>query len=198
MHKKFMTSMLVLGSMCTGAIYAESEENLIPKLHHHHHDQEHLGYAVLSNQAAVTNGDNILWAPFSGGASSHIGVDGAGNITLDSPGKYIVQYTVRVTRSPFNGTAVASLQLQQTVGGVPTNINTATITNATFIDGVTNNEPQSDTQITAYAFIEVTGNGDKVINLRAVFDDESNLSIPAASGLDANAQMIILQVREHH
>jgi hypothetical protein len=151
-------------------------------------------YAVLSNQVAVFDGDNIPWTPASvGNTSAGITVDGAGFITLPTSGLFLVQYTVRLTRSPVNGTNGAIVQLQQTVAGVPTNITQASINSNTSIDGVDNLEPESQPQITGYALINVTSATNNVLNL-AINLNGSNISIPAASGIDANAQLTILQI----
>ena len=171
--------------------YSEIEEygfEVVEKSHHHN-------YAVLSNQAAVTSGENIPWSPASSTVSSRISVDGLGNITLPKKGLFLVQYTVRLTKSPFNGTATATVQLQQTVSGTPTNISEAAVTTNTSIDGLTNPQPESQTQLTGYALVNVTSTRNNVINLAVSITPSSNISIPQASGTDANAQLVILQLK---
>lgn len=153
-------------------------------------------YAVLSNQAAVTDDSNVLWLENNPDNifTSGISVDtSTGNITLPRHGVFLVTYTVRITRTPFDGTSVATAQLQQTSGGIPTNISQPAVTNYTQIDGVTNTVPQTDSQIVGFAIITTDGSLNNVINLRVFLD--TNLTVPSTSGTDANAQLTIVQLR---
>lgn len=192
MFRKTLASLLFLGfSLYAGSVSADQKS-----CHHHNdHNRSHVlrDYAVLSNQVAVTDGTNVTWAPLPNAISSGISVDSLGRITLPT-GLYLVEYTVRLSRTPVSDTSTVVTQLQQTVGGIPTNIAQAAVTSNTAIDGVTNSEPASQTQITGYAIIEVTSSTNNIINL-AVDITGSQLSIPAASGVDANAQMFILQLK---
>jgi hypothetical protein len=81
------------------------------------------------------------------------------------------------------------------VAGTFTNINESTITSNTSIDGISVGIPLSQTQISGYALVNVTTSTNNVIGLAVSITPISNLSIPAASGTDANAQLAILQLR---
>lgn len=167
------------------------------KKHHSHESQDNrlANYAVLSNQVAVSDGENIPWSPSATTISEGISVDGLGRIRLPHPGLYLIEYTVRLTKSPFEGTATATVQLQQTISpNNPVNITQSTVTSNTSVDGLSNDVPESQTQITGYALINVSKSSNSVINL-AVSITGGNLAIPATSGIDANAQMVILQLR---
>jgi len=198
MFNKFLASLVLGFSLHTGLASAAMEAvDPANTLSSHHHESYTYGlrnYAVVSNQVAVTTGENIPWSPASGTISSGITVDGAGNITFSKVGLYLVQYTVRLQKSPFNGTSTAVVQLQQTVSGTPENITQAAITNNVSNDGLTAAQPESQTQITGFAIVNVTSSSNNVINL-AVTITGSNLAIPAASGMDANAQLTILQIQ---
>ena len=161
-------------------------------LSHKHHRHDGKSYAVLSNQVAVSSGNQIPWSPVVG-TSHDIFVDALGNITLPK-GLFLVQYTVRINKTPYAGTTTATVQLQQTVLGVPTNINQPAITENISVDLVTENAPVSQTQITGYAFIKVTSASNNVLDLFVTLDNAS-LTIPAASGVDANAQIAIIQIQ---
>ncbi len=160
---------------------------------HHHRRSGLRNYAVFSNQLAVTTGENITWSQASSENTSDISVDGSGNVTLPIHGVYLVQYTVRVTKSPSAGTSTAVAQLQQTVAGTPTNISQAVVTNNVSFDGVTVDVPESQLQITGSALIHTTSTDNNVINL-AITITGGNLAIPDTTGTDANAELIILQL----
>lgn len=154
-------------------------------------------YAVFSSQAEVLTGNNFLWNAGSQSIPEQIYVDNNGFITLPYLGNYLIQYTVRINKTPFDGTATATVQLQQTFDGVPTNIGIPAITSNTTVDGVTAGVPSSQTQITGYALIHTSSESenafDNVINLVATLSN-SSVTIPATSGLDANAQITIIQL----
>ncbi len=151
-------------------------------------------YAVLTNQAEVISGDNILWAETpTSNLSSGISFNATtGSITLPTSGLFLVQYTVRFTRTPYDGTSIATAQLQQTVAGTPTNITQPAITTYLGIDGTTGDIPQSNALATGYALVSVTSSTNNTLNLVATFDD--NATLPATTGTDANAQIVILQL----
>lgn len=213
MYRKFLASLLFLGcSLQSGMAVADTEAfdqaniDVSSYKHRHHHSSHHhssshhahplANFAVLSNQVAVVTGTNIPWSPLPDTISSGIVVDSTtGSITLPPfPGLFLVEYTVRITKTPFTGTAIATVQLQQTVFGIPTDIPQAAITSNTSVDRVTDVVPQSDTQITGFALIAVTSSVNNVINLLVTITG-GNITIPATSGTDANAQMTILQLR---
>jgi len=151
-------------------------------------------YAVLSNQAAVTDGEKIVWSSSSNVATPHVVLHDSGDISLLIPGEYLVQYTVRLTKTPFSGTATVVTQLQQTVSGVSSNISQSAVTTNSAIDGITDSGPSSQTQITGFAVISTTSSLDNTINLTVAITGE-NLTIPVTTDLDANAQLMILQLR---
>lgn len=168
--------------------------------HHHHHSRGIRNYAVLANQSAVTTGEIIPWTsstisagavPPAASAGDPISVDVLGNITLPI-GVFLVEYTVRINKTPFDGTSTAVAQLQQTVSGVPTNIAQPAITTNTSIDGITAGVPESQTQITGVAIITVTSTSNNVIDLLVTLSGGD--TIPAATGTDANAELVIIQL----
>ena len=120
-------------------------------------------------------------------------MDGSGLITLPTSGIFLVQYTVRFDKSPFNGTSTAVVQLQQTVAGVLANVTQPTVTNNNSNDGVTAAQPASQVQVSGYALITTTSSTNNTLALGVTITG-SNLSVPAASGIDANAQFTILQL----
>lgn len=195
MLKKLFTSLLCLSFLNGICVASENTRlnNAIKKHRSSENDDNRLAhYAVLANQAPVSDG-NIPWAPQISTISKGINVNSSGFITL-KPGLYLIEYTVRLTKSPFDGTATATVLLQQTVSYSSTNIAQSAITTNTSVDGVSSCEPTSQTQITGYALIKVTKLSNNTINL-VVSISGDNLSIPAASGTDANAEMVILQLR---
>lgn len=148
-------------------------------------------YAVLSNDAAVGSGQNILWAAtpatnFSAGITNV-----AGSIILPV-GIFLVQYSVRFTVTPFAGSSTGTAQLQQTVAGVPTNITQPAIINNAEIDGITDGFPSSERLVTGYAFIMVTSAANNALNM--VITVGTNITLPLATAPDANSQMVILQL----
>lgn len=151
-------------------------------------------YGVLTNQATVVSGNNILWAATpAGNLSAGIVVNtSTGNITLPTTGLFLVEYTVRFTRAPYEGTSTAIAQLQQTIAGTPTNITQSAITQNVAVDGLTFAIPQSNPLVTGWALIRVTSTANNVINLQLSYG--GNDTFPVASGVDANAQMMILQL----
>ncbi len=155
-----------------------------------------LQYAVFSNQAAIVSGNNVLFSPLTlDSSSAGISIDSAGNITLPARrGVYLVQYTVRVDEAPFTGTSTVTLQLQQTISGVATNILQPAVTSTFTNDLTTSTTPAQQTQLTGYAVIHVTGSSDNVINLTATITG-GGVVIPSTTGLDANAQILIQQIR---
>lgn len=192
MLKKLLASLMLL--TCTlqandSKIDNDSGHSLIEKARHC------LQYGVFSNQVAIDSGSNILWSPATLDSSSDcISVDNAGFITLPARrGVYLVQYTVKVSESEFAGTSSATVQLQQTNLGISTNILQPAVTSTSRIDLVTSSPPESQTQITGYAVIRVTGALDNVINLTATFT--GSYFMLATTGTDANAQIMIQQIR---
>jgi len=153
-----------------------------------------INYAVLSNQATVATGANVLWAATPvGNISGAITLNPAtGSITLPT-GLFLVEYTVRFTKTPFEGTATAVAQLQQTVASVPTNITQPAITTTTSVDGISDAIPSSNDLVSGWALVTVTGATNNAINLVVSYD--GNDSLPATAGVDANAQLSIVQLR---
>jgi hypothetical protein len=152
----------------------------------HHHSFS----TVLVNQAAVTNGDNVLWAETPNqNLVSGISIDNLGNVTLPN-GKYLIASKVRLTRTPFDGTSVATIQLQQTLGGTATNVNQPTINTDTAVDGITDAVPQRSAFLSSSAVITVTDSTNNVINLLVSLGDAA-VTIPSTSGADANAELVI-------
>ena len=159
-------------------------------------------YAVLTNQAAIAesvSGETVLWgATAAGDLSADISVDtSTGAITLPTSGTFFIEYSVRLDRYPPNGdpgTSLAIAQLQQTIAGTSTDISQPAITNNLDVDEITSGQtvPASERQITGYALIQVTSAANKVLDL--VVTVTNNASVPATSGTDANAQMLILQI----
>lgn len=150
-------------------------------------------YAVLSNQAAVTTGGAVLWAA-SDPTSISSGIvlnSGTGTVTLPR-GTFLVQYTVRFTRAPFDGTATATAQLQQTAAGVLANIGQPAIVNDTATDGITDAIPSTPILITGNAIINVTSSSNDMIALFVVPADNNAPTV--ATGTDANAQLTIHQL----
>jgi len=150
-------------------------------------------YAVLSNQLEVLNCQNILWNFVDQSIPEDIYVDECGYIILPYSGNFLVQYTVRINKSPNDGSATARVQLQQTFEGEPSNIDAPAITHNISVDTVDAAVPGSQFQITGYALIRTTSCEDNVINLKVHLSDES-LTIPATSCHDANAQISIVQL----
>jgi len=151
-------------------------------------------YAILTNQATIDSGTNILWAETpAANLSSGISFDPTtGLVTLPTSGLFLVQYTVRFTRTPFDGTSVATAQLQQTISGTPVDITQPAIVNFVGIDGISDVIPSSDVLVTGYALVTVTSSANNVINLITFYDN--NTTLPAATAADANAEMVILQL----
>ena len=183
-------------STASDSLTQTSEESLNACYYGHKKSHRSYGlrsYALFSNQVQVLSGTNVPWSPTTDvNNSPSITVDPIGNITLPDSGTFLVQYTVRLTKTPFNGTSTATVQLQQTLSGVPTNITQSAITSNTSIDGLSSEQPSSQTQIVGYAIVQ-TGSASNVINL-AVNITGGNLTIPPASGIDANAEIVILQL----
>lgn len=197
MFKKFLPVLLLAGFSLQADMVPPELENINPMAHHSgssssHHHHGIRTYAAFSNQAAVITGENIPWT-INSFSSAGFSVDGTGDITLPKTGIYLVQYTVRLTRTPFDGTSTATVQLQQTVSGVPTNITQSSVTSNTSIDGITDDVPESQTQITGYALVNVTATTNNVLNL-AVTLTGGGVTIPATTGLDANAELVILHL----
>lgn len=190
MLKKLLASLMLLTCTLQANDLQNDDNALIEKARHC------LQYGVFSNQVEIVSGSNILWSPATLDSSSNcLSVDNAGFITLPArPGVYLVQYTVRVTESPFTGTSTATVQLQQTNLGLSTNILQPAVTSTFRTDLVTSSTPTSQTQITGYAVIRVTGAFDNVINLTATLTG-SNIFIASTTGTDANAQIMIQQIR---
>jgi|JI9StandDraft_2_1071091.scaffolds.fasta_scaffold216872_1 hypothetical protein len=184
MFKKFFTILLLTGYSLHGGLFNPSPSPQGSGIRN---------YAVLSNQAEITDGNNVLWSSPVNIATSRITVDNSGYITLQRPGTYLVQYAVKVTKSPSNGTATAVVQLQQTASGVSTNIAQPAMTTHTWIDGIDVNIPQSDSEIVGWSIVNVTSSSNNTINL-AISLTGTNIEIPATTGLDANAQLLILNL----
>ena len=161
-------------------------------------------YAVFTNQQAVgdttvTESTNNI--PWDGGNllnSPQIVVGSNGNITIQKPGIYYVQYTVRVDQDltppgslPLTSTATA--QLMQTVNGSPMAIpQHAVIKNSSEVSTDFTEDATFETQITGWALIRVLSSSNNVISLAITLT--GNSSIPQASGDDANAEIVFLQV----
>jgi hypothetical protein len=179
---------LTVGGSVRACSFITPEGPLVPGI---------LNYAVLSNQAAVTSGNNVLWASTSNSnVSSDISINTTtGAVTLPTSGLFLVTYTVRINRTPFASTDIFTVQLQQTVAGVPTNISQAAVTSSAATDGITDPVPVSQAQVTGYALINVTSAANNALNLLITIDQPGSITIPATSGTDANAQMVILQIQ---
>lgn len=151
-------------------------------------------WAVLTNQAAVGDGDNVLWAATpAGNISPGITVDPAtGIITLPTSGIFLVQYSVQFDKTPFNGSSVGIAQLQQTVAGTPTDLTQATIQGIGATDTVAAATPLSSEEVTGYALITTTSTLNNVINL--VISFSNGITFPFSTSDVANAQMTILQL----
>lgn len=149
-------------------------------------------YAVLSNQAALTvdDTDTVLWAATTENRlSSGITVDNiTGDITLPTTGIFLVQYSVRLNRTPFNGDSNVTVQLLQ--AGLASQV---AITQNNSADGVTQAEPASQTEVTGYALVIVTSSLNNTIRLDVTLP-AGGATVPAATLNDANAQMTILQL----
>lgn len=156
-------------------------------------------YAVLAHQDFISpldafNAYTFVWPSNLINISSGISVDNAGNITLPIQGLFLVQYTVKISLSPFNSVRSAVIQLQQTVAGTPTNIDQSAITtNSSTADTDSSIDPQRETQITGYALISTSSNQNNVLSLTVTLAG-NNIKIPLATGLDANAQLMIMQI----
>jgi hypothetical protein len=151
-------------------------------------------YAVLSNQAAVASASSVLWAASSATSISPGVVLNTANGSLTLPfGTYLVQYSVRFNKTPFDGTTTATAQLQQTVAGVMTNIGQAAIVDNTAVDAVPGAlTPVSQTVFTGQAIVTVNSITNNAISLFVT--PGSDITVPAATGTDANAQLSVLQV----
>lgn len=117
--------------------------------------------------------------------------DLTGAVTLPI-GTFLVQYSVRFTRSPFAGTSVASAQLQQSAGGTLANISQPSIVQEPTIDGITEGIPSTQIVITGSAIIYVTGTSNDTVALIVTPADNNAPTI--ATGSDANAQLVIQQL----
>lgn len=149
-------------------------------------------WAVFTNQAEVLDGANILWAATpAANISSGITFDNTtGAITLPTSGIFLVQYSVNFGKTASDITDVGIAQLQQTVAGAPTNVSQATI-NSAFVTDPGETLAISE-EITGYALITTTSTLNNVINLQITLT--ANMELGTATGSDANAQMIILQL----
>ncbi|GEM_PF-2050657 len=151
-------------------------------------------FAVFSNQTAITTGDIVLWASTPASSlSSGISFNAStGQITLPTSGLFLVQYSIKFNSTPFDGSSSVVAQLQQTLAGVPTNITQAAITSNTAVDMLTDSGPEFQRMITGYALLNVTSTNNNVIDLVVTLG--TNATIPAATGTDANAQLVVLQL----
>lgn len=157
-------------------------------------------YALLTNQAEIaesTAGNPVLWdATYSGNLSPAISVDTTSGLITLPTGTFFVEYSVRLDRFPpylYPGTSLAKVQLQQTSGGILADITQPAVVNNAFADvGDELPVPVSERQVTGYALITVTSASNNVLDL--VVTVTQNATIPAATGTDANAQMVILQL----
>lgn len=191
--KKFLPLFLATSFALTASPMFDQIELLSEEAHSAEQRHKH-AYALLSNQPAVLSGNNILWTNTGGNTLRHIQLDTNGNIHLPHHhGVYLVQYTVRINKSPYNGTSTATVQLQQTVADVPADISQPAVIENIAVDTVTSGAPSSQTQITGYAIVHVTSSHNNVLSLLVNFTG-SNMSLPATSGNDANAQISILQI----
>jgi hypothetical protein len=146
-------------------------------------------WAVLANQAEVLDGANVFWAATpAANISSGITVNNTtGDITLPTSGIFLVQYSVRFTATPDDSADGAGAQLRQ--GGVA--VSQATINNTSI--SYSGTDLTVTPELTGYALITTTSSANNVINLLIGFLT-SNITLPAAVGPDANAQMTILQL----
>ena len=151
-------------------------------------------WAVFTNQAAVTTGNNVFWAATpAANISSGITFDNTtGAITLPTSGIFLVQYSVQFDKTPFNGSSVGIAQLQQTVAGTPTDLTQATIQGIGATDTATAVTPVSSEEVTGYALITTTSTLNNVINL--VISFSGGITFPFSTSDVANAQMTILQL----
>lgn len=152
-------------------------------------------YGVLSNTAAVTTGNRVLWLANGSGSvlSSGISVNTSnGYITLPTSGLFLVQYTARFNKVANQNQSVGTVRLQQstTVGGAPANITAPAIISTTVTD--TASAIVDQTQVTGFALIAVTSSANNVIALGVTL--ANGMSIPLATSPDANAQLTILQL----
>jgi len=150
-------------------------------------------HGIFSNQGAIdTTAGPILWDASTDTVHPHLSLNATtGAITLPR-GKYLVQYTVRLAQSPFDGTSTAVAQLQQTVNNVLTNITQPAIINNSHVDGLTNAQQQANPVIIGSAIICVTSHQDNKIAVN--FTPDTNNVMAATTGLDANAQIVISQI----
>jgi len=144
-------------------------------------------WAVFSNQEAVGNGGTVLFADASSANTAGI-TNTAGSITLPVGGIFLVMYTVRFSIAAATASGLALAQLQQTVGGTPTDISFAVIN--TFDETAAGTAISS--QVSGYALITTTSTSNNVINL--IIGLDTGFTLPLATGTDANAQITILQM----
>ena len=151
------------------------------------------GYAVLSNQAGATTGTAAIDFAATPAGNLSTGMTLTGGILTLPLGTYIVEYSVRLTHSPEAGTFVAIAQLQQ--GGA--DITQPAISTLTLVDTVTAVTPDTESQITGFALIQVTSTSNNTLNLNLTIPAGSNIALIAATGTDANAQMTVFSVSSH-
>jgi hypothetical protein len=161
----------------------------------HHHTRRFTPpvYAVLSNQAAAPTAGPLLWAAsLASSISTGISLNTtSGAVTLPL-GTFLVQYSVRFQRSPFDGTAVSTTQLQQTVNNTLTNISQPAIVSETSIDGITDAVPSTSVLISGNAVVSVTSVFNNQIALYVTPSTDNSPLV--ATGTDANAQLTITQL----
>ena len=155
-----------------------------------------LGYAVLSNQdPIVTGSSNVNWAATpAANLIGGISLDSTTGVVTLPPGKFLVQYSVRFTRTPWDSPVTATAQLQQTVNGVATNISQPAIVNVSANDGIQETIPLTPHMITGTAIVTVNSDLNNALTL--VVSTAPNLTLPTATGTDANAQLTILPLSD--
>ncbi len=150
-------------------------------------------WAVLTNQAAVNNTDNVLWAATpDANISSGITRNVDGTITLPTSGIFLVFYSVQFQ---FNGTtdpgndASGTAALQQG----STDLNQVTIDTATINNNGASNALLISLEVTGYALISTASPSSNTINLNISLGGPVTLP-DLTAGTSANAQMVILQL----
>jgi hypothetical protein len=156
-------------------------------------------WAVLTNDAAVTSADNVLWAatvPLTGNTSPGISFNPAtGIITLPtSPsgtGLFLIQYTVRFTAGASETAAKGTAQLFQGPAAGPV---TVPITQPAIVSSTETTVAATSTQpqVTGFALVRASSALNNGIALNITL--ANGMTLPVATSPDANAEMTILQL----
>jgi hypothetical protein len=154
-------------------------------------------FGVFANQAALSAVTGGIVVPWDATPLGCIPVT-AGILSLPC-GKYLVTYTLRLTRVPYTGTAEAQVLVYQSNGwanGAPTY---AALTQpytqtSTQIDTVTASTPSTQSIITGTVAINVTSKKTQHIYLWLSLPTVGSLTVPVATGTDANAQLVVQPV----